>query len=107
MKCPKCQTENPESVKFCGECGTNITSAEDPQPSLTKTLETPREELTTGSTFANRYQIIEELGKGGMGKVYRVLDKKLNEEVALKLINPDIASDKNTIERFKNELKLA
>ncbi|MFC2142461.1 protein kinase [Acidobacteriota bacterium] len=107
MKCPKCQTENPDTVKFCGECGTNITSAGDAQPFITKTIETQREELTTGSTFAGRYQIIEELGKGGMGKVYRVLDKKLNEEVALKLIKPDIASDKNTIERFKNELKLA
>ncbi len=42
-----------------------------------------------------------------MGKVYRVLDKKLNEEVALKLIKPEIASDKKTLERFKNELKLA
>jgi serine/threonine protein kinase/Tfp pilus assembly protein PilF len=42
-----------------------------------------------------------------MGKVYRALDKKLNEEVALKLIKPEIASDKNTLERFQNELKLA
>jgi len=63
--------------------------------------------LTTGSTFAGRYQIIEELGKGGMGKVYRVLDKKLKEEVALKLIKPEIASNRETIERFSNELKLA
>jgi serine/threonine protein kinase/predicted Zn-dependent protease len=73
----------------------------------TKTLETPTEELTTGSTFAGRYKIIEELGKGGMGKVYRVLDKKLNEEVALKLIKPEIAKDEKTIERFKNELRIA
>ncbi len=42
-----------------------------------------------------------------MGKVYRVLDKELKEEVALKLIKPDIASDKKTLERFSNELKLA
>jgi serine/threonine-protein kinase len=107
MKCPKCHSDNPDTLKFCGECGTQITPVEEAQPLVTKTIETPREELTTGSTFARRYQIIEELGKGGMGKVYRVLDKKLNEEVALKLIKPDIASDKNTIERFKNELRLA
>jgi len=64
-------------------------------------------ELTTGFTFAGRYQVIEELGKGGMGKVYRVLDKKLKEEVALKLIKTEVASDKETLERFSNELKLA
>ena len=42
-----------------------------------------------------------------MGKVYRALDKKLDEEVAIKLLNPEIAADKNTLERFSNELKLA
>ncbi|NIO49452.1 MAG: hypothetical protein GTN73_08490 [Candidatus Aminicenantes bacterium] len=40
-----------------------------------------------------------------MGRVYRVLDKKLKEEIALKLIKPEIASDKKTVERFSNELK--
>ncbi len=66
-----------------------------------------REKLTTGSTFAARYQIIEELGRGGMGKVYRVVDKKLNKEVALKLINAEVSSDDRTIKRFSNELRLA
>jgi len=42
-----------------------------------------------------------------MGRIYRAVDKKLNEEVALKLIKPAIASEKRTLERFHNELKLA
>jgi serine/threonine protein kinase len=42
-----------------------------------------------------------------MGKVYRVEDRKIKEEIALKLIKPEIASDKKTIERFSNELKIA
>jgi len=42
-----------------------------------------------------------------MGKVYRVLDRKLNEEVALKLLRPNIATDRKTLERFSNEVKLA
>lgn len=75
--------------------------------SPTQTLQTPIRELTGGSTFAGRYQIIEELGKGGMGRVYKVLDTKINEKVALKLIKPEVASDRETIERFSNELKLA
>lgn len=50
---------------------------------------------------------MEELGKGGMGAVYRVFDKKIEEEVALKLLNPEVSSDLKTIERFRNELKLA
>jgi serine/threonine protein kinase/Flp pilus assembly protein TadD len=67
----------------------------------------PKKELPTGSTFAGRYQIIEELGTGGMGQVYKVLDTQINEKVALKLLQPEISADETTIERFNNELKLA
>ncbi len=63
IECPKCQTDNPDSQKFCGECATPLPAIQD--TIHTKTIETPMEELTTGSTFAGRYQIIEELGKGG------------------------------------------
>ena len=107
INCPKCRSENPDTLKFCGECGTQLTPPAEAKPSFTKTLETPKEDLTTGSSFAGRYQIIEELGKGGMGKVYKVLDKEVNAKVALKLIKPEIASDNKTIERFRNELKVA
>ncbi|MCK4758699.1 MAG: protein kinase, partial [Candidatus Aminicenantes bacterium] len=107
MKCPKCQTENPDDTLFCGKCGTKFEAEEEVSASPTKTLETPKEELTRGSIIADRYEVIEELGKGGMGKVLRVEDKKIKEEVALKLIKPEIASDKKTIERFSNELKFA
>jgi len=106
IKCPKCQTDNPETASFCADCGTQLLSSKEIS-APTETLETPKEELTRGTTFADRYEIIEELGKGGMGKVYRVEDKKIKEEVALKLIKPEIASDKKTIERFSNELKMA
>ncbi len=107
MKCPRCQTENPSDSKFCKECATGLPGTEAPVSSPTKTLETAVEELSSGSTFAVRYQIVEELGKGGMGRVYRAIDKKLNEEVALKLIKPEIGADKKTLERFHNELRLA
>ena len=107
IKCPECQSDNPSDSKYCKECATSLPSSEEPQVSITKTIETPTEELTRGTVFASRYEIIEELGKGGMGRVYRVEDKKIKEEVALKLIKPDVASDKKTIERFSNELKMA
>lgn len=104
-KCPKCQTDNPDDSKFCKECASPLPGIKEAMH--TKTLETPTEELKRGSVFAGRYEIIEELGKGGMGRVYRVFDKKVDGEIALKIVKPEIASDKKTVERFRNELKLA
>lgn len=107
MKCPKCHYDNPDGTRFCGNCAAPLHPPEEISVSHTKTLETPIEELTRGTTFAGRYEIIEELGKGGMGKVYRVEDTKAKEEIALKLIKPEIAADKKTINRFRNELTTA
>ncbi|UCE40380.1 MAG: protein kinase [Candidatus Aminicenantes bacterium] len=106
-KCPECNADNPDTKQFCGDCGTQLTPEGEPQPSFTKTLETPIEGLTRGTIFAGRYEVIEELGTGGMGKVYRVHDKKIEEEIAIKFLRPDISSDKKTIERFKNEIRIA
>ena len=107
MKCPQCQTDNPKDSKYCKECATPLPAFKDILGSKTETASTPIKELTTGTTFAGRYQIIEELGHGGMGKVYKVFDTDIKEKIALKLLRPEIALDKDTVERFSNELKLA
>ena len=106
-KCPTCHSDNPETLKFCGECGTQLLPPQNHPPAMTETLQTPVHELTSGSTFAGRYQVIEELGHGGMGRVYKVFDTDIKEKIALKLLRPEIALDKETVERFSNELKLA
>ncbi len=105
MKCPQCQSDNPETSRFCADCGTQLSLKKD-IPAVTETLQMPAQVIAAGTTFAGRYQIIEELGRGGMGRVFRALDTKIDEEVALKLIRPEIA-DAKTIERFGNELKMA
>jgi len=106
MKCPRCQYENPDATNYCGKCGLPLfRKGEEFGPTLT--LDTPVLSLERGGTFADRYEIIEEVGKGGMGRVYKVFDKKIKENVALKLLKPEIGSDPRTIERFRNELKFA
>ena len=106
MKCSRCGFDSPSGTRFCGRCAAPL-RAEGGPPAATETLRTTIRELTTGSTFARRYQVIEELGKGGMGRVYKVFDTEVREKLALKLLNPEIATDADTIERFRSELRLA
>jgi serine/threonine protein kinase len=115
MKCPSCQSENLPDSRYCHKCATPLPSAEATTPIVpvepgtvrTKTYFPPFEDLGRGKIFAGRYEVIEEIGKGGMGKVYKVFDEKINEVVALKLIKPEIGFNEKAIERFKNELKTA
>ncbi len=106
MKCPNCYSDNPDTSRFCGNCATPLPSSDEIDLS-TVTFQTPVKELAKGTIFAKRYEVIEELGEGGMGRAYRALDTKINEEVALKLLRAEIASDKKHIDRFSNELRIA
>ncbi len=103
MKCPKCYFRNSPDTRFCGQCGTELNPAEAP----TETIQTSVRDIERGDLFAGRYEVVEGIGSGGMGKVYKVFDKKIHEMIALKLIKPEIGTDKAIIERFSQELKTA
>ena len=101
LTCPNCRTENPSGSRFCLNCATPL------QETLTKTVKSPTFEIVRGDLFAGRYEIIETIGQGGMGKVFKTFDRTINEVVALKLIRPEISVNDRAIDRFKNELKVA
>ena len=107
MRCPKCLFENPAGANFCNQCATQLFASDEDRASHNGDTREIRTELAAGSVFAGRYQVIEELGRGGMGKVYKVYDREINEKIALKLLRPEIAGDERVIERFRDELKLA
>ena len=76
-------------------------------------LDIPLKSAGTGASVSPapmlpaRYEILGELGRGGMGIVYKARDRETGEVLALKILKPEIAADLPTIERFKNELRLA
>jgi serine/threonine protein kinase len=108
MKCPRCSFDNPTDTNYCGRCGMSINMDLQETFAYDKdTLNYIMEGIQRGTIIADRYEVIEELGGGGMGSVYKVFDRKINDKVALKLIRPEIAFDTKTVERFNNELKLA
>ncbi|MBK9036861.1 MAG: protein kinase [Myxococcales bacterium] len=60
-----------------------------------------------GATVAQRYELIEAIGRGGMGDVYRALDRELDEEIALKVVHDALVAVPGVLERFRAEVKLA
>lgn len=104
MECPRCRFDNPDNTTYCGNCGARLDSLEDTLEDRTQTFEFKPQRLKTGSTLAGRYRIIEELGWGGMGRIYKAIDKEIGERIAIKLIRPEIAANRKLIERFQNEL---
>jgi tetratricopeptide (TPR) repeat protein len=109
MKCPKCQADNPDSVKFCGECGQPLhaelicPSCGHKNPSIIKFCHECGRALAEPATapssieptaFANgRYEVRKFLGEGGKKKVYLVHDTLLDRDVAFALIKTEKLDD--------------
>jgi serine/threonine protein kinase len=106
MNCPKCHSDNPDTSRFCGNCATSLPSVKAIPPSLTETLESPVRIVAPGTVYAGRYEIIGQIGAGGMGEVYRAIDKSLGRHVAIKVLPAAFAEDKERMARFEREAKL-
>ena len=63
--------------------------------------------LQPGDVLGGRYEILQLLGEGGMGSVYKAMDRELDRPVALKVIRPELAAQPSILARFKQELLLA
>lgn len=114
MKCEKCGNDNPNGIEHCLKCSADLmgkTKLITPVPTSTPPpVEEPVKsqlDFSPGEIFGGRYQIIEEIGSGGMGKVFKARDRELNIVVALKMIRPELSADPGIVARFKQELLLA
>jgi eukaryotic-like serine/threonine-protein kinase len=122
MQCPLCLTDNPATADRCGKCSTPLPISDVTiSPTAVGRTEawsvavTPRPsseaaskgQLEAGTILADRFEVLQLLGQGGMGAVYKARDLELERLVALKLIRPDLASHPEILRRFKQELILA
>jgi len=107
MECPKCHAENKEDSHFCSNCAMPLGKLGPEQASLTKTLETTVHVLKAGSLIAGKYRILEEIGRGGMGIVYKVEDTQLKRTAALKFLSPDSTAIPSREKRFVQEAQTA
>ncbi|NIO87687.1 MAG: protein kinase [Candidatus Aminicenantes bacterium] len=116
MKCKTCNFENPDNAVKCKQCGAKLSDETKTSPNIstdTVVLDASTQlnvdplSFAPGEKFGERYQIIEEIGQGGMGKVFKAKDTELDIVVALKMIKPQLSSDPDIVSRFKRELLMA
>lgn len=129
ITCLNCNESMASNLKFCTECGTRLVVNESsPDPSSDPSVDTHSAQaplrtfggretilggsagasgaeslLNEGDMFADRYEIVEQIGRGGMGVVYKAKDKVADRTIALKLINPAFASNDAEFARLKQE----
>jgi serine/threonine protein kinase len=104
MFCKRCGSEVDKATQFCPTCGLDLRVTSPVQAIATgdvSEIDIVREAL------ADEYELLEELGRGGMAIVYRARDKHLEREVAIKLLPFSLAFDAEFVERFTREARTA
>src|SRR5689334_17795211 len=93
--CSQCGSVQREGDRFCAACGSAVGAA------------TVSKDPLLGRTLAGSYLILDLVGVGGMGRVYRAEQRMLGRTVAIKVVHPHLLSDEQSVARFYNEARAA
>lgn len=107
FNCPNCSHSLRASAKFCDDCGFSLQSALDTTLPMSPPSTSTRPDSFLNLVLQGKYEIISEIGRGGMGRVYCARHRGLGKEVAIKVIDKNFDSEPNFVERFKREARAA
>src|SRR5436190_397234 len=119
FECPRCRTSYDQPGRFCRECGADMTKASEPAAEDSVSASASRSagdsapitdrrlrdsnEAWLGKIVDGRYRVLEVIGRGGMGVVYRVEHLRMGKLAAMKVLHRDLVQDKDIVERFERE----
>nr|ART35671.1 B460 [uncultured bacterium] len=122
MKCSSCHVELGDDAQFCGNCGlptgpvaranaaTQVDLVQQTNPNTERETDeryAPQPDPRLGLILDSKYKLIEHLGEGGMGSVFRAERLHIGDEVAVKLLHPDLVREQKALERFRREARAA
>lgn len=105
MYCTRCGTEVAQDSKFCPSCGLDLSRVTSQATARAPAEQT--EEDVVREALKDEYEILQELGRGGMAIVFRAREKQLDREVAVKVLPFSLAFDAEFVERFQREARTA
>src|SRR6266545_3312722 len=110
MNCPRCHNHIREGQMFCGNCGLSLPSLEGATQSLSSVVSpgtSPPGDPLLGQVLDAKYELLERLGQGGMGAVYRARRKHIGDEGAIKILLQKYVAGEEATERFRREARAA
>jgi serine/threonine protein kinase len=105
MFCSRCGAEVQNGAKFCPSCGLDL-AATTPIAAVGQPVEESEKDVV-GNALKGEYEIVQELGRGGMAIVYKARERELEREVAIKVLPFSLGFDAEFVERFQREARTA
>lgn len=94
--CPSCSNSAPDGSRFCPFCGGK----------LVELVRKPQDPLV-GKIIDNKYVVLERIGTGAMGSIYRAEHRSLSKQIALKVLHRHLLTEESHVKRFHREAKAA
>ena len=114
VACPRCHEPVVPGAQFCSKCGHDISGPQGQVTTVQLPLTGPQLDKAQAELLEHlreatlgEYDIIGELGRGGMATVYLAHDIALDRQVAIKVMNPGLRMGEGTVDRFKREARTA